>query len=120
MKQPLIFILDTNGPRGNWLMYRLRGSEFRHIETFTSEKECLYRIRTNGSPSVIIMDTGRDPAPATAFIADVKRAHPSAHIIFFTDTDYLLRTPNSDDGLKELIKNIHYLASRKVQNNRLF
>jgi len=135
MKQPLIFILDKNSQRGNMLMYRMKGGEFRNIQLFTSEKECLYRIMNNGSPAVIIADTGTDLSSATGFIAEVKQASPSIHIIFYSDTDdeqlagmllsagasdYILRTPNSEAGLRELIKNIHYITSQEVLNNRFF
>jgi len=124
MENPLIFIVDRDSTRGNFLKYRLNIMNFSNIRVFSREEDCLYRFGKNEFPDFIITDPGHVPDVALAFIKMVQQSNPAVKIICFTSSDdqevadllleagasdIILKKSQGDQGFNELVENIKYL-----------
>ena len=122
MKNISIFIVERNPVWGNLLKYRLACNKYTNTRLFLSPGEALRQIEGNIIPDYIIASDFRD---ANKFLSSVKATDHSIGVIFFTETgdsekaekllvagaaDYIVRSGNSESGVKELIKNLKYLC----------
>jgi PleD family two-component response regulator len=130
MEKPLIFIVDRDSTRGNFLKYRLNNLNFSNIRVFSREEDCLYRLGKNDFPDFIITDPGHDAEVALSFIRMVLQSNPSIKIICFTSSDdqevadlfieagasdIILKKNRDESGFSELVENIKYLLKYNIQ-----
>ena len=133
MDNPLIFIVDRDSTRGNFLKYRLSTMNFSNIRVFSREEDCLYRLGKNELPDFIITDPGHIPDVALSFIRMVLQSNQAIKIICFTSSDdqevadqfleagasdIILKKSNEDPGIDELVENIKYLLKYNIMNRR--
>lgn len=129
MENSLIFIVDRDSTRGNFLKYRLNTMNFSNIRVFSREEDCLYRLGKNDHPDFIITDPGNVPDVAISFIKMVLQTNPAIKIICFTSSDdqevadmlldagasdIILKKSQYDHGINELVENIKYLLKYTI------
>jgi DNA-binding response OmpR family regulator len=130
MNNSLIFLLDTDPVKGNFLKYHLKTGGFRNVMLFPNQDECLYSIQRNIIPDFIIADTLMRGMTDLEFLKSIKINRPEIKVIFFSEnedvshisvlleagaTDYILRVGDKLKWIHELISNLQYLIKEEVR-----
>jgi DNA-binding response OmpR family regulator len=125
MKDPVIFIVDTNPVHGNMVKYQLSARKFSSVWLFTSVEECLYRIRKQ-SPDFLITEYDLGNYRGEDLLRMASKISPLTSVLFFTSfedpaiaerllaegaKDYIVKTGRIEPSIAELIRNMEFLHS---------
>jgi len=130
MNNSLLFLLDTDPVKGNFLKYHLSSSGFRNCMLFSTQDECFHSIQRNLIPDFIIADTSMRGMTDLEFLKSIKANYPAITVIFFSEnedvshisalldegaTDYILRVGDKQKWIHELISNLQYLIKEELR-----
>ena len=130
MNNSLLFLLDRDPVKGNFLKYHLNSNGFWNVMLFPNQGECLYSLQRNIIPDFIITDTSMMGMPDLQFLKSIKADHPAITVIFFSEnedvshisalldagaTDYILRVGDKQNWIHELISNLQYLIKEEIR-----
>jgi DNA-binding NarL/FixJ family response regulator len=127
MSKPLIYVVDRNPATRQMIRFNLEEKKMPHVHTFPDEDECLYRIRKGFQPDILISGCHDGHYSASDFLDFILEVSPSTRVVFFADfmdplepemlmergaADYVCKTGAHEKGIRELVKNVLYLAGR--------
>ena len=130
MKNILVFILDHNSVQGNFLKYSLSSSGIKNVIIFRTAEECLYSIQKTRVPDFIIADTALTSTTDLEFLKMIENIDPSIPVIFYSDneemshiahlmeagaTDYIVKTGDNPNWIRELTSNLQYLIKEEFR-----
>jgi DNA-binding NarL/FixJ family response regulator len=130
MKDPVIFIVDTNLVHGNLIKYQMSARKFNNVWLFTSVEECLYRIRKQ-PPDFLITEYALGNYRGTDLLRMTRKISPKTSVLFFTSVedaglakallaegarDYIVKSGRLESSIAELIRNMEFLFSEIPSN----
>lgn len=125
MKDPVIFIVDTDPVHGNMVKYQLSARKFNSVWLFTSVEECLYRLRKQ-TPDFLIAEYALGSYRGEDLLRMAAKISPRTSVLFFTSLedsglaerllaegakDYIVKTGRIESSIAELIRNMEFLHS---------
>jgi DNA-binding NarL/FixJ family response regulator len=129
MKQPTIFIIDHKTAEGNYLKYQLLANKLQDVHIFPTQEECIYRIRKDHIPDIIITDTSANTQNDIDFLDFIKKINSSVKVIFFSmddneeqasmlllrgATDYIVKNEKNLNNSRELISNLFFIINESA------
>lgn len=130
MKEPAIFIVDTNPVHGNLVKYQLTISGFSNAWLFTSVEECLYRLRKQ-SPDFLVTEFNLGSYSGKDLLRMTLKISPGTRVLFFTSVedavlaeslltegakDYIVKSGRLESSISELVRNIEFLRLETLTN----
>jgi DNA-binding NtrC family response regulator len=128
MRDPVIFIVDTNPVHGNLVKYHLTINRFTNVWLFTSVEECLYRLRKQ-SPDFLVSEYDLGRYNGLELLRMAGKISQGTRVVFFTSVedagiahsllaegalDYIVKTSRLEASISELIRNLVFLKSQPV------
>lgn len=131
MKDPVIFIIDTNPVHGNMVKYKMTAMKLTNVWLFNSVEECLYRLRKQ-QPDFLISEYTLGSYRGEDLLRMARKISPQTSILFFSSVedaglaeklladgarDYIVKSGRLEESITELIRNLEFLYSEIPSKN---